>query len=219
MIQRSTLSFLKDLKKNNNKVWFDKNKPRYEEAKKNMEMLVEAFLVKLAAADKRYSKLKAKNCVFRIYRDVRFSPDKTPYKTHLGAGISPGGKKVHEAGYYLHIEAGKSFLAGGIWLPDKDMLKKIRQEIVYNGKKIHKILDDKTFKKYYGALDKEYKLSRPPKGYDKAHPDIELLKYNSYIVWHKFNDKDATSASFIKELEKGARILKPMLDFLDEAVS
>ena len=129
MIQRSALTFLKELKKNNNKPWFDKNKPRYEEAKKNMEDVVEVFLSKLSAMDKRYGKLKPKDCVFRIYRDVRFSPDKTPYKTHLGAGISPGGKKVHEAGFYLHVENGKSFLAGGIWMPDKDMLKKIRQEI------------------------------------------------------------------------------------------
>jgi len=219
MIQRSTISFLKDLRKNNNKPWFEKNKPRYLEAKENIESLVGKFLVRLTALDKRYAPVTAKNCVFRIYRDVRFSPDKTPYKCHLGAGISPGGKKVHEAGYYLHIEAGKSFLAGGIWQPDPVMLKKIRQEIDYNGKKVHKILDDKAFKKYYGALDKEYKLSRPPKGYDKTHPDIELLKYNSYIVWHQYSDKDTTSASFMKELDKGARIMKPLLDFLDEAVS
>ena len=219
MIQRSTLSFLKDLKKNNNKPWFDKNRPRYEEAKKNMETLVEVFLAKLSAIDKRYAKLKAKDCVFRIYRDVRFSPNKTPYKTHLGAGISPNGKKVNEPGYYLHIEAGKSFLAGGIWMPEPNLLKKIRQEIDYNGKKFKKILADGKFKKYYGALDDEYKLSRPPKGYDKNHPDIELLKFNSYIVWHQYNDKDATSSSFVKELDKGARIMKPFLDFLGEAIS
>ncbi|HLG35176.1 MAG TPA: DUF2461 domain-containing protein [Bacteroidia bacterium] len=219
MIQRSTLSFLKDLRKNNNKPWFDKNKPRYEEAKKNFEDVVTSYLTRLTAIDKRYAPVTAKNCVFRIYRDVRFSTDKTPYKSHFGAGISPNGKKVNEPGYYLHIEAGKSFLAGGIWMPEPDLLKKIRQEIDYNGKKFKKILTDSKFKKYYGALDEEYKLSRPPKGYDKTHPDIELLKFNSYIVWHQFSDKDATSASFVKELDKGARIMKPFLDFLGEAIS
>ena len=219
MIQKSTLQFLKDLKKNNNKPWFDKNKPRYEEAKKNMEALVEAFLAKFSATDKRYAKLNAKDCVFRIYRDVRFSPDKTPYKTHFGAGISPGGKKMNEAGYYLHIEPGKVFIAGGMWMPPTDQIKMIRQEIVYNTKKFKKILSDKTFKKYYGELDDEYKLARPPKGYDKTHPDIELLKYNSYIAWHEYKDKDALSKKFAEELAKGAKIMKPLIDFLDVAVS
>src|SRR5215213_6455074 len=148
MIQKSTFQFLKDLKKNNNRPWFDKNKPRYEEAKKNIESLVEMFLAKFSAADKRLAKLSGKECVFRIYRDIRFSADKTPYKTHLGAGISPNGKKANEPGYYLHIEPGKAFLAGGIWMPPTDQLKMIRQEIVYNGKKIKKIISDKTFTKY-----------------------------------------------------------------------
>jgi uncharacterized protein (TIGR02453 family) len=166
-------------------------------AKKNMESLIEAFLAKFSTVDKRYAKLSPKDCVFRIYRDIRFSPDKTPYKTHLGAGMSPGGKKMNEAGYYLHIEPGKAFLAGGMWMPPTDQLKMIRQEIVYNGKKFKKIIADKAFKKYYGELDDEYKLSRPPKGYDKTHPDIELLKYNSYIVWHQYSDKDIYSKKFV----------------------
>jgi len=219
MIQRTTIQFLKDLKKNNNKPLFDKNKPRYEEAKKDIEQMVEAFLVRLTSFDKRYAKVKAKDCVFRIYRDIRFSPDKTPYKTHLGASISPNGKKVNEPGYYLHIEPTKSFLAGGIWMPDKDLLKKIRQEIVYNSKSIRKILSDKKFKKYFGELDKEYKLSRPPKGYEKDHPEIELLKFNSYIVWHQYSEKEIFASSFIKELSEGARIMKPLLAFIDEAIS
>ncbi|MBK5284069.1 MAG: DUF2461 domain-containing protein [Bacteroidia bacterium] len=219
MIHRSTILFLKDLKKNNNKPWFDKNKPRYEEAKINIEELVEKFLANVSLHDKRYDQLTAKNCVFRIYRDIRFSPDKTPYKSHFGAGISPNGKKANEPGYYLHIEPSKSFLAGGIWMPDKDMLKKIRQEIIYNTKKIKKILTDKKFKKYYGQLDDEYKLSRPPKGYDKDQPEIELLKFNSYIVWHQFSEKEIASSSFLRELNKGAQIMKPFLHFLEEANS
>jgi len=219
MIQKSTFQFLKDLKKNNNRPWFDKNKPRYEEAKKNIESLVEMFLAKFSAADKRLAKLSGKECVFRIYRDIRFSADKTPYKTHLGAGISPNGKKANEPGYYLHIEPGKAFLAGGMWMPPTDQLKMIRQEIVYNGKKFKKIILNPAFKKYYGELDNEYKLTRPPKGYDKTHPDIELLKYNSYIVWHQYSDKDAISKNFANELNKGAKMMKPFIDFLDEAVS
>jgi len=219
MINRSTILFLKDLKKNNNKAWFDKNRPRYEVAKRNIEELVEKFLANVSLHDKRYIQLSAKNCVFRIYRDIRFSPDKTPYKSHFGAGISPNGKKANEPGYYLHIEPSKSFLAGGIWMPEKDLLKKIRQEIDYNSKKMKKILADKNFNKYYGELDDEYKLSRPPKGYDKNHPEIELLKFNSYIVWHQYSEKEISSLSFSRELNKGAKIMKPFLKFLDEAVS
>jgi len=219
MINRSTILFLKDLKKNNNKAWFDKNRPRYEVAKRNIEELVEKFLANVSLHDKRYIQLSAKNCVFRIYRDIRFSSDKTPYKSHFGAGISPNGKKANEPGYYLHIEPSKSFLAGGIWMPEKDLLKKIRQEIDYNSKKMKKILADKNFNKYYGELDDEYKLSRPPKGYDKNHPEIELLKFNSYIVWHQYSEKEISSLSFSRELNKGAKIMKPFLKFLDEAVS
>jgi len=221
MIQKSTLDFLKTLKKNNNKEWFDKNKNLYLAARENIDHMADELIHSFSAFDKRLSGLKAKDCVFRIYRDIRFSKNKTPYKTNMGCAINPGGRKVEEAGFYIHIEPGKSFLAGGRWMPSPDHLKKIRQEIDYNGKQLHKILADKSFKKYFGKLDdsEEYKLSRPPKGYAKDHPDVELLKLNSYIIWHEYNDKDVTSKNFKAELTKGAKIMKPFIDFLNEAVS
>ncbi len=219
MIQKSTLSFLKQLKTNNNKPWFDKNKDKYLSAKDDISAFVDDLIKSFTTFDKSLIGLTSKECVFRIYRDVRFAKDKRPYKTNMGAGINAGGKKMEIAGYYMHIEPGKSFLAGGRWLPEADHLKKIRQEIDYNGKDLRKILLQKDFKKYYGDLDAEYKLSRPPKGYDKDHPDIELLKLNSYIVWHDYSDKEVLSKGFVKEVAKGARIMKPFLDFLNTAIS
>jgi uncharacterized protein (TIGR02453 family) len=156
--------------------------------------------------------------MFRIYRDVRFSKDKRPYKNNLGASINIGGKKATNAGYYLHIEPGGSFLAGGIWMPPSDVLKKIRQEIDYNGKPFHKIIDNKDFKKQFGKPDEEYKLKTTPKGYDKDHPDIEYLRLTSFIVWHKYSDKIVSSKNFVKELGKATKLMRPFLDFLNTAM-
>ena len=219
MLSKSTFDFLKSLKKNNNRDWFEKNKEKYLAAKENVESFVGELIAGFTKFEKNLAGLQPKDCTFRIYRDVRFSKDKRPYKTNMGASINPGGKKMEVAGYYLHVEPGGSFLAGGRWMPSPDHLKMIRQEIDYNGKELNKILNAKDFKKYYGALDTEYKLSRPPKGYDKNHPDIELLKMNSYIVWHPCNDKEMLSKNAVKEITKGARIMKPFLDFLNTAIS
>jgi uncharacterized protein (TIGR02453 family) len=220
MIQKTTIDFLKQLKKNNKKEWFDANKDRYLAAKANVDSFVEDIIKAFSSFDKGLSGLKAKDCVFRIYRDVRFAKDKRPYKTNMGASINPGGKKMEIAGYYLHIEPGGSFLAGGRWMPESDHLKKIRQEIDYNGKKFHKILNDKNFKKQFGGLDMsdEYRLARPPKGYDKDHKDNELLKLNSYLVWHQYSDKDVLSKNFLKELVVAGKTMKPLLDFLNTAI-
>jgi uncharacterized protein (TIGR02453 family) len=218
MIEKSTLIFLKTLKANNNKDWFDKNKNRYLAAKANVEDLVNQILKEISIFDKNLAGLTAKDCLFRIYRDVRFAKDKKPYKTNMGASINAGGKKAETAGYYLHIEPGNSFLAGGRWMPSSDHLYKIRQEIDYNGEKLKKVLSNKTFKNYYGKLDEEYKLTRPPKGYEKDHPDIELLKLNSFIAWHQYKDKEVLAKNFSKEISRGAKIMKPFLDFLNDAI-
>jgi uncharacterized protein (TIGR02453 family) len=218
MITSSTLSFLKNIKKNNHKEWFDTNKEKYLTAKDNVAELVDDFIAEIVKFDKRYAGLTSKDCIFRIYRDVRFSKDKKPYKTNMGASINVGGKRAMNAGYYLHIEPGRSFLAGGIWMPPGDVLKKIRQEIDYNGKILKKVLESKDFKKHFGTIDDTYKLKTTPKGYDKNHPDIELLRYNSYIVWHQFTDAQVLNKNFIKEISKGARLMKPFLDFLNTAI-
>ncbi|MBK8413382.1 MAG: DUF2461 domain-containing protein [Bacteroidetes bacterium] len=138
MITKRTLDFLKALKKNNNREWFDVNRSKYEEAKADFEKFVETLLPLLSKENSKLKDLKVKDCVFRIYRDVRFSKNKDPYKTNFGAYFVEGGKKSSKAGYYIQIEPGNSFLAGGCWMPEAPVLKAIRQEIDYNLKDFEK---------------------------------------------------------------------------------
>jgi uncharacterized protein (TIGR02453 family) len=214
------LKFLKDLAKHNDRAWFEKNKPRYLEAKQGFEDVVAAVLKELAKFDAGLGNLDAKKLPFRIYRDVRFSKDKSPYKTNMGAGFSPNGKLVQEPGYYLHIEPGnKSFVAGGIYMPDAANLGKIRQEIDYNVDAINKILNAKKFKSLYKSLDDFDKLKTMPKGYAKDHPAIELLKHKSFIVSRPFTDKQVADKKFIKVVTESAKTIKPLNDFLKEAIA
>ncbi len=212
---QKTLSFLKQLKNNNNKDWFDKNKPDYLGAKEEFEGLVTKVIAGLAKADKKISpEMKAKDCVFRIYKDVRFSKDKTPYKTNMGASLNPDGRKSLVAGYYLHVEPGASFLAGGIYMPEPAILNAVRQEIDYNPKPLLKILSAPSFKKYFKGLDEEDKLKTVPKGFDKNHPQIELLKHKHFIVVHNLNDKDILAKDFDKVVLAGYKAMQPFIEYL-----
>lgn len=217
-IHKSTLTFLKSLRKNNNRDWFEKHKEGYLEAKTNMEYFIDDVIKNISRFDKRYANMKGKDCMFRIYRDVRFSKDKRPYKVNMGASINKDGRKSDGPGYYLHIEPGESFFAGGIWMPDGDNLKKIRQEIDYNGKILNKILANPAFKKYFGGLANEYKLKTRPKGYSGDHPDIELLKHTSFIAGHSYDERSVLAKNFSVEVAKAASIMLPFLAFLDEAL-
>ncbi|MFN8166163.1 MAG: DUF2461 domain-containing protein [Bacteroidia bacterium] len=214
----ATLTFLKSLKKNNNKEWFDANREKYLAAKEDVAELIDEFLKEITKFEKGFAGMSAKDCMFRIFRDVRFSKDKSPYKVNMGATMNVGGKKMMTAGFYVHVEPGKSFIAGGIWMPPGDLIKKIRQEIDYNGDKLRKILDGKEFKKYFGGFDQEYALKTTPKGYDKDHKYIHHLKLNSFIVWHPFTDAEVLKPSFARELAKGAKLMKPMVDFINTAL-
>lgn len=214
------LKFLKDIAKNNDRVWFEKHKPRYLEAKQGFEDFVGELLKEMIKFDEGLAGLDPKKLPFRIYRDVRFSKDKRPYKTNMGAGFSPNGKLVQEPGYYIHIEPGnKSFVAGGIYMPDKDLLAKVRQEIDYNADKLLKILNNKSFKKVFKELDDFDKLKTMPKGYPADHPHIEFLKHKSFIVTHPFTDKEVIDKKFLKVVASSAKLIKPLNDFIREAVS
>jgi uncharacterized protein (TIGR02453 family) len=214
------LKFLKDLSKNNDRVWFEKHKPRYLEAKQGFEDFVTALLKEMTKFDEGLAGLDPKKLPFRIYRDVRFSKDKSPYKVNMGAGFSPNGKLVQEPGYYIHLEPGnKSFVAGGIYMPDPGNLSKVRQEIDYNAGKLNKILNSKAFKKIFEGFDDFDKLKTVPKGYAKDHPHIELLKHRSFIVSHNFTDKQVTDKKFLKEVAAAAKTIKPLNDFIREAIS
>jgi uncharacterized protein (TIGR02453 family) len=218
MLQQATLDFLKKLKKNNNRDWFEKNKENYEAAKKDVEELLTKIIPAIASFDVSVKDLEPKDCLFRIYRDVRFSKDKTPYKTHMGAYISGRGKKSHGPGYYIHIEPGHTFLAGGIWVPPAPELNAIRQEIDYNEDEFNKVLKDRTFTKFFKGMNQGEKLKTVPKGYAKDHPAIELLKLKSYTVSHEVPDKEITSKSFIKYCTSVFKAMKPMNDFLGRAI-
>ncbi|MFZ7105791.1 MAG: DUF2461 domain-containing protein [Bacteroidota bacterium] len=217
-IQPKTFAFLKALKKNNNRDWFNDHKSEYENAKDNVLGFIQELVVAFSTFDSSLRGLEAKDCLFRIYRDTRFSKDKTPYKTNLGASINAGGKKSMGPGYYVHLEPGGSFIAGGIWMPPADEVKKIRQEIDYNGKDLKKVLTKPSFKKAFGGLSREHALKTAPKGYPKDHPDIELLKLNSFIVWKNVSDKDILGPKSIKSLTTLGKEMKPLMDFLKTAL-
>lgn len=213
------LKFLKSLSKNNDREWFEKNKPKYLEAKKYFDEAIAALLYEMIAFDPALQNLDPKKLTFRIYRDVRFSKDKRPYKSNMGAGFSPKGKMVQEPGYYFHVEPGnKSFVAAGFYQPEPEGLSKIRQEIDYNGDRLNAIVTDKKFRKLFPDFDDFDKLKTVPKGYAKDHPHIEWLKLKSFIVTKTFSDKEVQDKKFIKQVAAACKTAKPLNDFLHEAM-
>ena len=214
------LKFLKDLAGHNDREWFEKNRPRYLEAKQEFEGVVETVLKELVKFDPKLEGLEARKLPFRIFRDVRFSKDKRPYKIHMGAGFSPNGKLVQEPGYYLHLQPGdKSFVAGGIYEPDAANLSKIRQEIDYNAEGLKNILTAKPFRKWFDGFDDYDRLKTAPKGYPKDHPHIEWLKHKSFIVSVALTDKQVTDRSFVRTVSNACRNIKPLNDYIRDAIS
>lgn len=214
MLQFGTLEFLKDLEINNNRDWFQKNRLRYEEAKSDFEKMLSLVLPKMEAI-LPMGNTQVKDCIFRINRDVRFSKNKAPYKTHLSAGLGPGGRKSGRIDYYLHIQpGGESFLGGGMWESNPEMLAKYRQEVDYNAVEIKRIIEDPAFRKYYPEIWGDL-LKTAPKGYAKEHPEIELLRRKQLFFMHKFTDRELQSASLVDNIIEGMIILKPFCDLLN----
>lgn len=213
---KKTLAFLNALKKNNSKEWFDENRKDWESIRKDFTVYIDSILKDISAFDKDITGLQAKDCMFRINKDIRFSKDKSPYKTNIGAGISKGGRKSSYAGYYIHIEPDNCFVAGGYYDPEPAVLKAIRQEIDYNLKGFEKILNHKDFKKHFGKMDGE-KLANAPKGYDTSNPAIEHLKHKSFLAWHKFDMTDVYKKDFHKQIVDICKAMKPFDDFLNQA--
>lgn len=219
MLQKATFDFLKDLASNNNRDWFNIHKKRYEAAKADVEQLTRNLIGKVSRFDPLVAGLTPKDCLFRIYRDVRFSKDKSPYKTHFGVWLCPTGQNSGGPGYYLHVEPGKSFMAEGYWMPPADHLKAVRQEIDYNGSALKKTLNSRAFKKYYSGFSQEDKLKTAPQGYPKDHPDIELLRLKSFVVVYNVQDKLLTSEKAAGELSAIWKAALPVNAFLKEAVA
>ncbi|MBE8727884.1 DUF2461 domain-containing protein [Flavobacterium hungaricum] len=220
MLTKESLQFLDDLKKNNNREWFQENKKRYEIFKKDYHQLVSDFLDAMKPLDPSLELLEIKDCTFRINRDIRFSKDKSPYKAHLGVWLSSGAKGANRSGYYIHIEKGASFIAGGFYSPDADELKKVRKEIAFFHEDLEAILADKNFKKEFGSLEvnESNSLKSMPRGYEKDHPAIEFLKLKSFTVSQKFDISEVTQKDFVSKMSKKLIVLKPLNEFINRAL-
>ena len=220
MLQSATLKFLKDLKKNNNKPWFEAHRKEYEAAKSDFAAFIQAVIDNHSKSDPTIKSIVAKDCMFRINRDVRFSKDKSPYKTNMGAYINRGGKKSVFAGYYFHCEPRQCFVGGGLWMPMPPELNKVRQEIDYNLDAFKKIITSKKFKAVYKDLshDKEYVLSRVPKGYEPTNPAAEYLKMKSFVSMASLKDSDLTSNDLVKKTTTAFEALQPLIDFINESL-
>ncbi len=221
MLQSSTLQFLRTLKKNNNKPWFDANRPKYEAAKADFIQFIQRVIDTHGKNDPTIHNLVAKDCLFRINRDIRFSKDKSPYKTNFGAAMNRGGKQTtSSAGYYFHLEPGQTFTGGGIWMPGPEFLRKVRQEIDYNFDEFRKIIGSKKFKSVYGDLshEAEYKLVRLPKGYEADNPAAEYLKLKSFIASIEIKDADLTSKDLVKKTVNAFETLQPVVEFINQSM-
>jgi uncharacterized protein (TIGR02453 family) len=217
MLKPSVMSFLKDLKKNNNREWFDANRNRYQEARQAFELYLSVVMGEIQKFDKEAVNAAPKDCIFRIFRDIRFSNDKTPYKSNFGAYIARGGRKSPLAGYYLHIESGASMLAGGVYLPQPDVLKAIRTEIYNNADEFRSIIHDPVFSKHFGEIDAP-RLTTAPKGFPKDFKDIGLLQYKYYTITKSESDSAVVKPAYINEVSEVFRAMVPFNRFLNEAI-
>ena len=218
MLSRDLLDFLKDLRENNHKEWFHAHKPVYQSVRKEFEAYVGLLIAGIARFDDSVKNLDPKNCIFRINRDIRFSKDKSPYKTNFGAFIAPGGRKGGYGGYYLHIEPGASFVAGGVYMPSSPALKAIRHEIYHYVDEFIEILEDPAFRKHFGELDPIEKLKTAPKGFPKDFEHIDLLNHKHYTASKPLSDELVTSESLTDEVLGAFEALYPMNYFLNEAI-
>ncbi len=211
--------FLESLTQNNNREWFAANKSLYLKAHSEFEALMSQIINGVNDFDKSIGIIHAKDCIFRLYRDVRFSHNKEPYKTNFGGFIVKNGRKSPNGGYYLHLDLEESFIGGGIHMPMPDALKAIRNEIYFNGDEFYKIITAPAFKSMFGALSSEDKLKKPPKGFDPEFQYIDLLKYKSYTVFQSFDPNEITSGDFVPKVLKVFKTMKPFLDFLNRAIA
>ena len=215
---KDVLQFMADLAQNNNREWFQANKPRYEKTKKQFLSTVQEIIEILQFDDQRLNTLNSKDAMFRIFRDVRFSNDKSPYKTHYGAYMARGGRKSREAGYYLHVGSDEMFIAAGVHSPEKDDLNAIRNEILFQPEKYASLLKEKLAKGY-STYEKD-KLVNGPVGFPKDSPSIEYLKYKHHLLSHPLGKEDLLSddaairiAGLFRELVPETEFINPALEF------
>jgi uncharacterized protein (TIGR02453 family) len=220
-METASIQFLKALAKNNHKEWFDANRKKYEVAKADFAGLVSTIITAHGKKDAGIAALQPKECIFRINRDIRFSKDKSPYKAHFGASIAQGGRKSIFAGYYLHVQpGGNSFVGGGLWMPEPQELKKLRQEIDYCFDEFSTIINNKKFIAEYGEPERsaEYVLTRPPKGYEADNPAIEFIKLKSLVASRVIPDAALTDGTLAKQVIAAFATLQPLIQFINRAI-
>ena len=211
------IQFLNELSENNNREWFQNNKKRYDESREKVLFLTEVVINEIRKFDPDVPLLEPKDCLFRIFRDVRFSNDKRPYKTNFGSFIAKGGRKSMHAGYYFHIEPSGSFVGGGIYMPATEPLKAIRQYIAENGEEFLSIINNKSFTKVYPEMMDD-KLKTAPKGFSPDHEFIDLLRYKSFAFSSQFDKSQILADNYIEKLVHSFKILQPVNRFLNDAL-
>ena len=215
-LKKETIQFLTKLSKNNNREWFAKHKTKYEEAQTQMIDFADALLSEMTKHD-HIETPSGKKSLYRIYRDVRFSKEKTPYNTHWSGGFKRATKKLR-GGYYFKIKPGESFVAGGFWGPNPDDLKRIREDIDANYDDWKKLLANKTLVKTFGEMRGE-KVGSAPRGYDKENPAIDLLRYKQFILRHDFTDAEVLSPNFHLKVNETFKKLRPFFDYMSEVLT
>ena len=214
---KEILDFLKDLEANNSREWFDQNRDRYDATRKQFLVVAEKLIHDIRQFDDEVPVLNPKDCVFRIFRDVRFSKDKLPYKSNYGCFIARGGKKSGFAGYYLHIQPGECFLSGGIYMPPPEYLQAIRQEIYYHPKNYIDLIENKEFKTTY-TLEYSDKLKTAPKGYPKDWEYLDLIKNRNYAFGHRVEERELFASDFLEKAIELYKIILPLNRYLNKAV-
>jgi len=220
MNTRELVNYLQGLAENNNRAWFVMNKPSYDILRAEFTELVGRVIAATAKFDPAVAGQDAKKAQFRINRDVRFSKDKSPYKSNFSAVIAPGGKKDPGSHYYFHVDqAGKLFVAGGCYMPPADVLLKIRRHIAADPAAFSRMLKNKTLSAYYGGFSDEGKLARPPKGFDADMPHIDYIKQKSFIMVREMPVKGMTTERLVEELGSGFKAALPLVKWLRAAVA
>lgn len=216
MLTSETFQFLKDLKENNNRDWFTEHKPRYQAAHQNVIEFMDALIAEMNKVDNIETE-SGKKALFRIYRDVRFSKNKAPYKTSLSGALKRATKWLR-GGYYVHLEPGNIFLAVGFWQPESADLKIIREELAHDAEPLRQILNDADFRSIWGEIEGE-KVKTAPKGFSKDHPNIDLIRHKAFIFTKSFSDKEALSKDFLFEIIKAFIGIRPFLNYMSEVLT
>ena len=215
-IKKESIGFLNTLSKNNNRDWFNDHKDLYNKAYDNMVLFADALLIEMNKHD-AIETSSGKKSLYRIYRDVRFSKEKTPYNTHWSGGFKRATKQLR-GGYYFHIKPGNTFVAGGFFGPAVNDLQRIRQDIDLNYSDWKKLLSNKTLVSTFGKLSGS-QLSSAPRGYAKDHPAIDLLRYKQFILKHSFTDKEIYSPDFVYKVNDAFKKMRPYFNYMSEVLT